>query len=169
MKNLVLVGLPGSGKSKLGKILASALGYELVDLDTRIEEASKRSIPELFEEGENVFRDWESHVLRESLKEDETVISTGGGVVEREQNRQMLAEECVVFLDVPLEEAILRAMRSDKRPLLQGDVREKLTNLSKRRMHMYRGVANVIVPVDERPAPENAQSVLDALPEEFGK
>lgn len=171
--SIVLVGLPGSGKTKLGRIIAKDLGLDFVDLDEQIELDSGATIPELFESGESHFRDWEARILRESSDKMDAVISTGGGIVEREENRRLLEDSLVVFLDVDVEEAIRRASRSTHRPLLAGGVAEKMRTLADRRTPWYRQVASISVKVDDRPAQENARRVIEAInevaPEEIVK
>lgn len=169
MTNIVLVGLPGSGKTKLGRIVAREMGLDFIDLDQKIEDTAGQTIPQLFQHGEAHFRDWEARVLRESLEARDAVISTGGGIVEREENRDLLAGELVVFLDVAVEEAIRRAQRSSHRPLLAGGVEEKMRALASRRTPWYNQVATLVVKVDQRPAKENAKRVIETVKQRIGE
>ncbi len=105
-QNIVLVGMPGSGKSTVGRFLAEMTGKELVDTDKLIVEREKMPITEIFEKyGENVFRDMESKAIEELSICRNLVISTGGGAILRQINIDMLKQNGIVyFLDRPLEE-----------------------------------------------------------------
>lgn len=158
-----LVGLPGSGKTRLGELMAEQLGLAFVDLDQRVEEIANRSIPELFAESEAVFRDLEHQALAAATKEEGVLIATGGGIVERGDNRAILRDELVLFLDIDVEEAIRRASRSDKRPLLQDEVATRLRALADRRRPWYEEIATIRVPLCAASKSDNAQIALQAL------
>ena len=163
--SIVLVGLPGSGKSRLGKIVAEHLGLPFIDLDEAVQEASDRTIPDLFRAGEEVFRTLETQALKDALAGPKALIATGGGIVEREENRELLAQFPVVFLDIDIEEAIVRASRSGSRPLLQDDVAQKMRALSARRDPLYRQVASTSVKLGRASKTENAHALLRAIDE----
>jgi len=98
--NLVLIGLPGAGKTTVGKALARTLQMPFADMDDAVVEIAGMSIPEIFaSEGEKWFRQQETLCLRKLLERDGYVIATGGGVVLAEENRQALRSANVVFLD----------------------------------------------------------------------
>lgn len=171
-KHIVLVGLPASGKTKLGKIIASHYGLDFIDLDTLIETTTGQSIPTLFDRGEAYFRQCETEALKMAVdRAPAVVISTGGGVVERECNRQMLAETHVIFLDVPVDIAIRRAQRSSTRPLFRHDLAGTMRQLARRRRDLYASIATQTVSVNDRDAQENAALIIDTintvLPEEI--
>ena len=109
---IYLIGPMGSGKSKIGKLLASALNFSLVDIDKDIEKKFKKSIVEIFEvEGEESFRAKESIFLKELSSESNTIISTGGGVIEKTINREILKnEKLVVFLSASVEKQYLSTL-----------------------------------------------------------
>ncbi len=112
-ENIVLIGMPGSGKSTLGRDLAERLGKEFFDSDTVIEEEEKRTIPEIFAaEGEKAFRDAESRVIRSLSALRGKVIATGGGAVLREENVSFLKSNGrLIFLDAPLSDLTATASR----------------------------------------------------------
>ena len=96
--NLVLIGMPGSGKSTVGKILSKMLCMPLVDTDALVEQTAGKTIPELFaQEGERAFRDRETAAARQAAKLDNTVIATGGGIILRPENMEALAATGLIF------------------------------------------------------------------------
>ena len=103
--NVVLVGMPGSGKSTVGKVLAKELGFDFVDIDELVVEREKRDIPTIFEQsGEQYFRQIESQVIKEVSKKTRTVIATGGGAVKDKQNYFALKSNGTIFwLDRQIE------------------------------------------------------------------
>ncbi|WP_317174901.1 shikimate kinase [Pararhodonellum marinum] len=122
---IVLVGLPGSGKSTLGKEISSSLKCPYFDLDQLITEHAKKSIPEIFEnDGEGHFRDLESEVLSKLLPDSQNfVLATGGGTPCFNDNMELINENAIsVFLDVPLQVILDRFSFDEisKRPLFQG-------------------------------------------------
>ena len=97
VRNVVLIGMPGCGKSAVGRELARRMGRPFADLDKLIEEQAGRTIPEIFaQEGEAAFRSLESQVVREAGRETGRVVSTGGGVVTRQENRAPLRQNGVI-------------------------------------------------------------------------
>lgn len=114
-QNLVLVGMPGCGKSTLGKRLADELGFEFIDSDTEITRREGRTIPEIFERDKEAgFRDIESAVIKDISAKQGAVIATGGGAVLRKENTDLLKENGrIYFIDRPLEHLVT----TDDRPL----------------------------------------------------
>lgn len=120
---IVLTGPMGSGKSSVGRLLAERLGFRFVDLDTLLVEKAGKSINRIFaEEGESAFRDLESEQLAALSGERELVLSTGGGAVLRQKNRDCLRTVgLVVNLTASVSELVRRLAQADDRPLLQGE------------------------------------------------
>jgi shikimate kinase len=146
---VALVGMPGGGKSTVGRHLARALSVPVVDTDARIEERIGESIRFFFErEGEERFRDVESEVLSEIIDEmDEGLLATGGGIVLREANRNLLHERCTVLYLRSTPEELFRRLRHDtQRPLLQvRDPLAKLRELYAQRDPLYRRTAHYVL------------------------
>ncbi len=143
-KDLILIGMPGCGKSTFGRKLAKKMGMPFLDLDEKIEETTGKTIPELFaEEGEDGFRRWETRVFAEAVKGGR-VIATGGGIVTRPENREIAKRGSVIFIDRPLNR-IIEDVRCDTRPLL-ADGREHLKKLYAERIDLYREWADCIIP-----------------------
>lgn len=138
--NLVLVGLPGSGKTSLGQELARRLGRAFIDTDERIEVETGMTIPRLFQNGEQAFRQIESAVLARALDASEAVVATGGGMVLDAGNRGRLIGERTLWLDAP-DPVLLSRCQGGDRPLLQGDARSRLGQLRAERSPLYQAVA----------------------------
>ncbi len=142
-ERVLLVGMPGSGKSTVGRLLAARLGWAFADLDERIEGQAGASIAEIFaSEGEAGFRRREADALRAALGESEVVIAAGGGTPAFGDNlAAMLAAATVVELETHLEVLVGRIGDGALRPLFPlktaGGVRSTLTRLSSERSAMY--------------------------------
>ncbi|MEI0594904.1 shikimate kinase [Brachyspira pilosicoli] len=145
LKNTIFViGLPGSGKSDLSKLLAEYINYSFFDMDKVIESREKKTINKIFEDsGEEYFREVESDVLEELSNIKNAVVSTGGGAILKEKNRALIKERgIVIFIDRPAE-LIVNNINVSERPLLVQD-KNKLIDLSKKRDALYRECATVI-------------------------
>ncbi len=145
---LVLVGLPGSGKSSVGRLLGRRLNLPFVDSDIEIEKRLGCSIRDYFErEGETSFRDIEQTVLAELVPGASGVVATGGGSVLREANRRLLHQNSHVIYLRSSPEDLFRRLRHDvKRPLLQvADPLGRLRELHRARDPLYREIAHDIV------------------------
>jgi shikimate kinase len=143
----------GAGKTTIGKLLADELHFEFRDVDREIEERAGVDIPWIFDqEGEAGFRVREAAVLDALSQLDAVLISTGGGAVLREDNRQVMhARGVVVYLHTSVAEQARRTGRDRKRPLLQGrDPAVVLAELMAVREPLYREVAHIIVATDGR-------------------
>ena len=141
LANLILCGMPGSGKSSLGALCAQQLGRTFVDLDTEIEKAAGCSIPEIFQkEGEEGFRRRETEALRHFSWEKGLVLATGGGTVLREENQGLLRQNGLcVWVRRPLEN-----LPTEGRPLSQGGL-AKLQAMYQAREPLYRKVSQAIL------------------------
>ncbi|MGI6188049.1 shikimate kinase [Brevibacillus sp. MCWH] len=137
--NVIFVGFMGTGKTTVGSALAKDLGIPHRDLDEAIAEREGCSIPELFAtKGEQYFRDAESAMLRELLQEKPQVLTTGGGAVLRPENvRLMLSEGTVIALSAAEEELIRRLAGDTGRPLIAGDVAQRVRRLLDERKGAY--------------------------------
>ena len=153
-RNIVLIGMPGSGKSTVGRRLAKQLGRPFRDTDEEIVARACKPIPEIFrDEGETAFRDLESAVVADLSQYGGAVIATGGGAILRQENLDALRQNgALVHLDRPLEDLI----PTSDRPL--SDDAEKLRALYAVRDPLYRAAADLTVPV--RGAPENVTDII---------
>jgi shikimate kinase len=149
--NLFLVGMPGCGKSTLGRLLARRLNKAFYDADAELERRLGVSIPLIFElEGEPGFRDREEAVLNDLVALTDVVLSTGGGAVLRPANRERLSQGgTVLYLHAPPTTLWERTRRSKHRPLLQApDPLARIGELYEMRDALYREVADLVVESD---------------------
>jgi shikimate kinase len=174
LQNIVLIGFMGSGKSTIGRDLAHTLSYAQIDTDALIVERAGKSIPKIFaEDGESAFRDLESAVLR-SIAEDHLqghIISTGGGIINRPDNRTLLRRlGYVVWLVVNPEEIHRRTSRNRNRPLLDTDDPEgTIRRLLAERTPAYRETAHLAIETDNLTFPEVTAGIVDSARYFFGQ
>jgi shikimate kinase len=145
---VTLVGMPGCGKSTIGRQLARRLGWPFVDSDAQIEQRIGCPIRSYFEQhGETNFRDLEQEVLAELTRASPRVLATGGGALLREANRQLLAGRThVVYLRSTPEELYRRLRHDTHRPLLQvADPLRRLRELYRERDPLYRSTAHYVI------------------------
>jgi shikimate kinase len=137
--NIILIGFAGSGKSTVGKALAARLGWQFVDTDQQIEERQGMSISDIFRlRGEAAFREAESEAIDLALQGKHQVISTGGGAVLAERNRNRMKQDgFVIALTASMETIIARVRLDQTRPLVQGNVEQKVKALMESRKHAY--------------------------------
>jgi shikimate kinase len=147
----VLVGMPGSGKSTIGRRLAKALDVSLLDTDTKIVETTGRSIADIFADGEHEFRRIEADVARSALAEHTGVVSLGGGAITSPEVREALEGHTVVYLEISAAEGIRRTSGNTTRPLLaDGDPSEKYRALMSQRIPLYRKAATIRINTNRR-------------------
>ena len=131
--NVILTGFMGTGKTSLGKLLATKLGRPFVDIDKKIETEQKLSIPKIFEQfGEKHFRELEKSAVKELCERRGLVIATGGGTIKDEENLQLLKSSGVLIcLTTEPEEIFNRTARRGERPVLDGGGDERLETIKK--------------------------------------
>ncbi|MCX7193465.1 MAG: shikimate kinase [Proteobacteria bacterium] len=147
--NLILVGMMGSGKTTMGRILAKHLGKVFVDSDEEIQFRTGVTIPHIFDvEGEHGFRQRETDALAELVSRDDLVLATGGGAVLAEENRTMLKQNgIVIYLKAGVHDLWMRTRNDRNRPLLQtGNLHARLSDLLHQRETFYQQVADIVMP-----------------------
>ncbi|MBU2217749.1 MAG: shikimate kinase AroK [Gammaproteobacteria bacterium] len=166
MRNLILVGPMGAGKSTIGRLLAKELRLPFKDSDKEIEQRTGADIPWIFDvEGEQGFREREQAVIAELCEQDGLVLATGGGAVMRPENRSTLWRGGrVVYLHASVEQQLDRTARDRNRPLLRtANPSKVLGELLAIRDPLYREIADVIVETDERPPRMVVQEIIERL------
>mgnify|MGYP003575850566 FL=1 len=166
MQSLVLVGLPGSGKSTVGRSLARRLNLPFSDSDHAIEQRLGCSIREFFaREGEARFRDIEQEVLAELAAAEPRVLATGGGAVLREANRAVLrGAGHVLYLRSTPEELFRRLRHDTQRPLLQvSDPQARLRQMYEERDPFYRETAHFVIETGRPSVPTLVNMILMQL------
>ena len=167
---IACIGLPGSGKSTIGRQLAKRLDVRFFDSDLVIERRIGCSIREFFErEGEEAFRDIEQEVMSELTQHGQCVLSTGGGVVLRQTNRDNLRQRCkTIYLHSAPEEVFRRLRHDQNRPLLQvTDPLARLQELYTLRDPLYREATHFVVETG-RPSVSSLVSLIISLLESAG-
>lgn len=150
-QSVFLVGPMGSGKTTIGKVLASELRLTFYDSDKFIEERCGANIPWIFDmEGEQGFREREAQAIDQLTRQSGVLLATGGGAVLREENRQRLsARGLVVYLRTSVEQQVVRTAKDRNRPLLQADdPAAVLRDLFAQRDPLYQDVADIIIDTD---------------------
>ncbi|MCX7626688.1 MAG: (d)CMP kinase [Candidatus Sumerlaeaceae bacterium] len=168
--NVVLIGMMGSGKTTIGRLLAEKTGMEFIDLDELVERRAGMTIAEIFQgHGEEHFRDLESQVLEEIASSRHAVIATGGGIVKRAENRQLLRDlGLVVWLDAPAEVLAERIGEDPDRPLLsRSQPLKKLTQLLHERRDLYAETSHIHLDTTEHTPEEIAARILEELHERY--
>lgn len=157
---IYLIGMPGSGKSTVGRKLAHRLGLKFIDTDSQIEKEQKRKITDIFNnEGEVYFRDLESAKLLELKDLDNVLVSTGGGVVVRNKNKYLM-DGLVIFLDANPILLKRRLEFSKNRPLLNS---YSIDYLYKSRIESYRKFSNVKVTLNRNDSTFATNQIMKVL------
>lgn len=161
---VVLIGPPGAGKSTVGALLAGRLGAGYRDTDADIVATAGKPIAEIFiDEGEPHFRDLERAAVQAALAGHPGVLSLGGGAIMDAGTRKLLTGLPVVFLDVPLADAVKRVGLDAPRPLLAVNPRQRWRELMTARRPLYTEVARAVIDTGGRAPEDVADAVLDAL------
>jgi shikimate kinase len=167
VRNLILVGPMGAGKSTIGRLLAKELRMPFKDSDKEIEQRTGADIPWIFDvEGEQGFREREQAMIAELCELEGVVLATGGGAVLKPENRLSL-KSCgqVIYLFTSIEQQLGRTSRDRNRPLLQTvDPGKVLVELMAIRDPLYREIADLVIETDERPPRMVVQEILERLP-----
>ena len=162
---IILIGFMGVGKTTIGKIIAKKLKLNFVDMDNYIEKREGKSISKIFEEyGEQHFRELESESLKDLIKSDNIVISTGGGIVTTKENSDILKKEkIVIFLDANTQTILNNLSKEiDKRPLLSNsnNVEYTISNLLNERYEKYNSICDIKIDINEKNIEEVVSQIL---------
>ncbi len=165
MKNIVLTGFMGTGKTAVGRELSEMLNMRLVDVDAEIEDSQKMTINDIFSiYGEKYFRDLETGMIKRFSGEKNIIISTGGGAVLREENMGALRENSIIFcLNASPETILIRTSRNSDRPLLKVEKPiEKIKELLNYRKPFYEK-AGINIDTDGKTPLQIAEEILGIL------
>jgi shikimate kinase len=167
---IFLTGMPGTGKTTVGAMLARELHWRFIDLDADIERRVGKTIPQIFaEEGETAFREYESSALDEACRLTEAVVALGAGALERDQNLDLVASSgMLVYLRTDMNTLVERCASAFSRPLLVGaetkeDLMTRLQSLLERREQRFLAAPIIVDGTPGQSAQETAEKVLWAL------
>lgn len=167
--NIVLIGYRGAGKSAVGKVLSSRLGWRVISTDAEIVRRAGRSIPDIVAgKGWDYFRDLESEVCRELADQDKTVIDTGGGAVLRPQNVEAFKSKgIVVWLTASVDTISTRISGDTQRPSLTGAKTfiEEVQDVLQERTPKYHAAADHVIATDGCSVAQIVDKVLACLPQ----
>jgi len=163
MDTIFLVGFMGAGKTTIGEKLAHILKVPFFDLDLEIEKSQKKSIPTIFkEDGENTFRQYETEELRK-IPTKNAVVSTGGGIVSKDENiHYLLKNGVVVYLDAPIEVIYSRVSNDSNRPNAHQKTKNELELLFKKRLPYYEK-AHLTIHTSGKIPDEIIMEIIDCL------
>lgn len=163
MAHLWLAGMMGTGKTTVGVLVAELTGRPFVDVDVVVMERSGRTIPELFDDGEETFREWEAEAIREIAGNGPSIIATGGGAVMSQTNVDtMRASGHIVLLTAPIETIVARIEMDSTRPLATSA--EAVESLARLRRSTYEAVADCVVDTAHLDIHSVAEEVFQCVP-----
>lgn len=165
-KNIVLTGMSGVGKSRIGKFLAEEINYSHLDIDDLIIKREKANIDDIFNtRGEEYFRSIESLIIEELSSLDNNIISTGGGSILRKKNMDNLSKNGYIFLLLGKIETIVDNINKSTtvRPLLsdKNKLYDNVKNLFNSREYIYKSTADIIIKIDGKSDIEICSEILD--------
>jgi shikimate kinase len=166
--NIILIGPMGSGKTSTGKMLAKEMGYVFLDTDEEVTKRTGVSVAYIFDvEGEEGFRKRECLALKECLNANNTVVSTGGGIVLSKENRDLLqVRGTVVYLQTSIRTQVKRTASTNNRPLLQNkDPEETLEKLMLTRAPLYEEIADITIMTDNKSLQEMSKEIQRTINE----
>ena len=166
--NIILIGPMGSGKTSTGRMLAKEMGYAFADTDEEVTKRTGVSIAYIFDvEGEEGFRKRECLALKECLNDNNTILSTGGGIVLSKENRDLLQDRgTVVYLQTSIRSQVKRIASTNNRPLLQNkDPEETLEKLMLTRAPLYEEIADITIMTDNKSLQEMSKEIQRAINE----
>ena len=144
LEKICIIGMPGSGKSTIGRALSGYIKFDFYDTDEQIEIESQLKINEIFnKEGEEYFRKLERSILKKLILNKKIVISTGGGIILK--NKDLLKQTLNIYLKCDLETLIKRTSRNKNRPLLKNDVENNIKILFNERKEIYNELSDFTI------------------------
>lgn len=162
---VILIGLMGAGKTTIGQELANKLNYNFIDMDIEIEKIANMTIVDIFDKyGEDEFRRIESELLEKIVLQENIIISTGGGIIKKDKNRNILKNEReVIFLDGSVDTLLRNVSNSiDNRPLLKNsdNLKIRINQLLDERYYKYKECSNIQIDINNKNINEVVSQIL---------
>ena len=166
IKQIFLIGMMGSGKSTVGSMLADKLNWTFIEIDSELEKDSGLSIKDMFKDGENTFRTYETAKLEEVALKDRIVCATGGGIVVEESNCEILDQSFCVYLDTSLDHLYKRIENDNSRPLLSVDnKRDIMKDIFDNREEKYKSLSKLNVNTDNKSVDDSCKTIMEYINE----
>ena len=166
INQIFLIGMMGSGKSTVGAMLAEQLDWTFIDIDTELEKDSGLSVSEIFKDGENTFRTYETEKLEEIASKDHIVCATGGGIVLNEHNYKILDQSFCVYLDTSLDTLCNRVEHDNSRPLLfGGNKKEIMKEIFNTREERYKSLSKLNITTDDKSIKDSCKTIMESINE----
>lgn len=167
IKQICIIGMPGSGKSTIGRILSEKLNYKFYDTDENIENTMNLSIKDIFKiKGEMFFREIEKKEFNKLMIINNVIISTGGGIILNNEN--LLKKSFNIYLECKLDILIQRASRNQNRPLLLQDIEKKMKKLFNQRKDIYNKLSDLKIDTNYN-IKKTIDNILNKLPNDIKK
>ena len=166
LRNIILIGPMGSGKTSTGRVLAKEINHIFLDTDEEVTRRTGVSIAYIFDiEKESGFRERECQALRSLMENENSVIATGGGIVTHKQSRKLIKNHAnIIYLKTGIQKQIERATVSENRPLLiDTDPEKKLKELMLTRAPLYEEISNIKINTDKKTPKELALEIIEQL------
>ena len=162
---IILIGIMGVGKTTIGKELSNILNLKFIDMDEEIEKDEKTTISNIFDKyGEDKFREIEANLLNKLILEDNIIISTGGGIIKKQENINLLkSQDNVIFLNGSIETIVSHLYNEiNNRPLLKNstNLKETIKNLLNERYEKYKESSKIEISVDNKNIDEVVSQIL---------
>jgi shikimate kinase len=160
-KNIVLIGMPGSGKTTVGSLIAKKLLMEFIDMDKSLVKRKKMTVAEMFAISEEFFRDAETEYAMELCNKDSLVISTGGGIVKRKENIDYLKQNSIIIFINRSVENIISDIDINSRPLLKENI-DNIYKLYNERIELYKKYCDIEI-LNEGIIDETAEKIISTV------
>ena len=156
----------GSGKSTIGSILADKLDWTFIDIDTELEKDYSLSINDMFKNGEDKFRTYETEKLEQIVLKDHIVCATGGGIVLEDSNYRILDQSFCVYLDTSLETLHKRIKNDNSRPLLSvGNKKDLMRDIFNGREKRYKSLSKLNISTDNINIDDSCKMIMEYINE----
>ncbi|MGD9567645.1 MAG: shikimate kinase [Sedimentibacter sp.] len=161
-KNIVIIGMPGSGKTTIGSLVAKKLGMKFIDMDIELVKKENKTVIEMFAISEGYFRDSETNYAKELSQSNSLVISTGGGIIKRKENIHYLKQNSIIIFLNRAPENIISDIDIKSRPLLKESI-DNVYKLYNERIHLYKKYCDIEILNDKtiEEAVEKISSVVN--------